>query len=188
MTKPTSEMLLDAAENMVQERGFNAFSFADLSAEVGIAKASVHYHFPTKAVLGHRMLQRYRQRFEATLGDTAASTDDARICLARYAELYEQVLRRDLMCLCGILGAEIMTLPEEMRDELKLFLTRNEDWLVRVLACRGSRLEGASQERCREAAKDIVSMLEGAMLLARATADMSRFQSAKRRIMAEFAG
>ena len=184
---PTSEMLLDAAEKMVQQRGFNAFSFADLSAVVGITKASVHYHFPTKAALGHRMLQRYRQRFEAALGEIAASTDDAGICLTRYAELYERVLRSDLMCLCGILGAEIMTLPEQMRDELKLFLTRNEDWLVRVLACGGSRLEGASQEQRREAAKDIVSMLEGAMLLARATADMSRFQSTKRRVTAEFA-
>ncbi|MDP2026901.1 TetR/AcrR family transcriptional regulator [Sulfuriferula sp.] len=37
---------------MVQRRGFNDFSYADIANEVGIRKASLHHHFPTKTDLG----------------------------------------------------------------------------------------------------------------------------------------
>jgi TetR/AcrR family transcriptional repressor of nem operon len=47
---------LDIAEQLVQTRGFNGFSYADIAAEIGISKASLHYHFPTKAMLGERLI------------------------------------------------------------------------------------------------------------------------------------
>ena len=37
--------LLDSAERAVRQRGFDGFSYADLSKEIGIRKASIHYHF-----------------------------------------------------------------------------------------------------------------------------------------------
>ena len=43
--------LLSHAESLVRERGFDAFSYADLAKGADITKASVHHHFPTKAAL-----------------------------------------------------------------------------------------------------------------------------------------
>ncbi len=48
----TKELLLKEAEMLVRTRGFAAFSYADLSERVGIRKASIHHHFPTKEELG----------------------------------------------------------------------------------------------------------------------------------------
>ena len=49
----TATRILDVAEGLVQARGFNGFSYADVaSQEVGITKAALHYHFPGKADLG----------------------------------------------------------------------------------------------------------------------------------------
>ena len=54
----TRSRILDVAEQLVQTRGFNGFSYADISAELGITKASLHYHFATKAEHGRTLVAR----------------------------------------------------------------------------------------------------------------------------------
>ena len=44
----TPARILDVAERLVQVRGFNGFSYADVAAELGVTKASLHYHFPAR--------------------------------------------------------------------------------------------------------------------------------------------
>ena len=60
----TADRILDSAERLVQVRGFNAFSYADVARELGITKASLHYHFAGKAELGsgagHPLLEAVR--------------------------------------------------------------------------------------------------------------------------------
>lgn len=46
------EQILTSAQRLVQQRGFNGFSYADIADEVGIRKASLHHYFPTKTDLG----------------------------------------------------------------------------------------------------------------------------------------
>jgi TetR/AcrR family transcriptional regulator, transcriptional repressor for nem operon len=64
----TPERILDVAQRLVQLRGFNGFSYADVASELGITKASLHYHFPTKAELGEALVARYGDRFAQGLG------------------------------------------------------------------------------------------------------------------------
>src|SRR6516162_2979326 len=65
----TASRVLDAAEALVQVRGFNGFSYNDIAAELQITKASLHYHFATKADLGEALITRYAARFlEALAG------------------------------------------------------------------------------------------------------------------------
>ena len=68
----TSSRILDIAEHLVQTRGFNAFSYADIAAALNITKASLHYHFPTKAKLGERLVERYQESFLAALARIGA--------------------------------------------------------------------------------------------------------------------
>ena len=51
----TAQRILDIAARLVQTRGFNGFSYADVAAELEVTKASLHYHFPTKAELGRKL-------------------------------------------------------------------------------------------------------------------------------------
>src|SRR3712207_7018673 len=50
-SEPMRDRLLDVAQELVQRVGANAMSYQDLSKALGITKASIHYHFPTKADL-----------------------------------------------------------------------------------------------------------------------------------------
>ena len=62
----TRHALLDAAGELAQTRGYNAFSFRDLSERIGVTTASIHYHFPSKADLGRELVIRYRDGCNTT--------------------------------------------------------------------------------------------------------------------------
>ena len=70
----TADRILDVAERLVQMLGFNGFSYADIAAELKITKASLHYHFATKAELGARLIARYQGRFQAALAASVMAT------------------------------------------------------------------------------------------------------------------
>lgn len=162
----TRDRLLDAAAKAVQTRGYNGFSFHDLSTEIGIKTASIHYHFPTKAALGQVLVQRYNRDFMAALGDPDADPPEA--CIARYINLFRQSLYQGRMCLCGMVGAEIEDIPEPVAAEVRAFFAANRVWLERVLA-RQNDSEPA------EKAALIIAALEGAMLMARVSGDNGLF-------------
>ena len=63
----TASRILDVAERLVQGRGFNGFSYADIAAELQITKAALHYHFAGKAALGEALIARYSGRFMGAL-------------------------------------------------------------------------------------------------------------------------
>src|SRR5690242_7052662 len=110
----TAERILDIAERLVQTRGFNSFSYADIANELGITTASLHYHYLGKAELGQALIGRYSDHFSAALDRIDRDTPDARAKLERYAGLYSGVLASQRMCMCGILAAEYQTLPKPM--------------------------------------------------------------------------
>ena len=129
----TAEQILDVSERLVQSRGFNGFSYANVAAELSITTASLHYHFPGKAELGEALIERYAARFADALSAIDMRAPDAPAKLAAYAGLYADVLRGERMCLCGMLAAEYETLPQPMRDAVVGFFDDNEEWLARVL-------------------------------------------------------
>jgi TetR/AcrR family transcriptional repressor of nem operon len=179
----TAERCLDIAERLVQLRGFNNFSYADIARELKITTASLHYHFPGKAELGHALIARYTERFLAALGQIDRDQRDAHAKLEAYAGLYADVLRDQRMCLCGILAAEYQTLPEPMREAVTHFFDENQKWLVAVLtqgqADHTLHIKGPTDDL----AHTIISTLEGAMLVARPYGDPDIFNSTTRHLL-----
>src|ERR1700733_4336739 len=108
--------ILDVAERLAQTLGYNGFSYADIAAQLGVTKASLHYHFPTKAELGRALIERYRTVFGAALEAIDQSDVTPREKLQRYVGLYDSVLSDERMCLCGMLAAEYATLPRPMQE------------------------------------------------------------------------
>jgi TetR/AcrR family transcriptional repressor of nem operon len=180
----TAERILDIAERLVQIRGFNNFSYADIATELGITKASLHYHYPGKAELGQALITRYAARFFEALARIDHDLAGAPAKLEAYAELYAGVLRGERMCMCGILAAEYQTLPGPMRGAVIEFFDENQRWLSEVLTegrTRGTLTFSGSAD---EIAQGILSTLEGAMLVARPYGDVARFDSTARQLLA----
>lgn len=159
------EEILDVAEAMIRNVGFNGFSTRDVASAVGIKSASVHYHFPTKADMGAAVTERYTDRFLNELGDPRQFKDDAREVVALYVDTFrETLIRDDKLCLCAVLGAEIGGLPLEVGSQTRVFFARNLAWLRKALA-ESSKM---SVPEASAFAVHILAALEGGMILSKA--------------------
>ncbi|GEM46331.1 TetR/AcrR family transcriptional regulator [Deinococcus cellulosilyticus] len=173
----TYNLILDVAQHLVQERGFNAFSYKDISQALGIKNASIHYHFPGKTDLGVALVRRYRNRLHQVLSQLQQQPQGAPQMLEVYLVGYRTVVHEDgRICLCAALAADLNTLPESIQTEVAAFFQLNQDWLSRVME-QGSesgqlKFSGSPQH----AAEVFLATLEGGMLLARSYRDMGRFE------------
>jgi TetR/AcrR family transcriptional repressor of nem operon len=184
----TRARILDTAERLVQMRGFNGFSYADVATELGLTKASLHYHFPGKAELGEALIARYTERFTRELERIDADRLAPGAKLTAYASLYADVLRQDRMCLCGMLAAEYETLPPSMSDAILRFFDRNEGWLQTVMEDGRADHSMSFDGTAADGAQTMLGGLEGAMLVARPYHDVGRFEAAASRLIAGLTG
>ena len=183
---PTAEKILDIAERLAQTRGFNGFSYADIAAQLPVTKASLHYHFASKAELGRALIRRYQTVFVRALDAIDKESRNAPQKLKRYVALYDGVMRDDRMCLCGMFAAEYATLPPPMQEELRRFFDANEQWLTAVLAQGRDAGELAFWDSPQERSRIFVGALEGAMLVARSYNDDKRFRVTAEHLLADF--
>jgi TetR/AcrR family transcriptional regulator, transcriptional repressor for nem operon len=184
---PAATAILDVAERLAQTRGYNGFSYADIAAELGVTKASLHYHFPSKAELGRALIVRYHGLFGAALDSIDGQTKSPQEKLKRYVGLYDSVLSNERMCLCGMLAAEYATLPGPMQEGLTAFFDANERWLTAVLEDGLRAGTFAFREAAKERARVLLGALEGAMLVARSYGNARRFQTAAASVLADLA-
>jgi TetR/AcrR family transcriptional repressor of nem operon len=176
--------ILDIAQRLVQTRGFNAFSYGDIAAELGVKRAAIHYHFASKEILGKELLSRYRTVFMARLEDIARGDDAARK-LNDYAKLYVDVLKHDdRLCLCGMMAADLMTLPESMREEINGFFADNERWLTVVIDSGMTAHQLTVQADPRVIAQLVLDTLEGGMLVSRCQGKVARFRTVIQQLFA----
>jgi len=181
----TSQRILDVAERLMQVRGYNGFSYADIASTLRVTKASLHYHFPSKAELGTRLMECYTHGFLAALAEIDATSTSARERLERYISIYSDVLANNRMCLCGMLAAEYATLPKSIKAEVTRFFDANETWLTGVLEEGKQTASVKFSGPSLEAARVLIAALEGAMMLARSYGDVERFERAGKRLLAE---
>ena len=167
----------------MQTRGYNAFSYADIATALNVTKASLHYHFPSKAALGLSLIVRYESRFRRLLEIIQNSGQPAAQQIRSYMSIYAGVLADHRMCMCGMLAAEFETLPKPMQSALDHFFGMNETWLEAMLH-QGLREECLRfDEDPKPLAQFIVATLEGAMMLGRSHADDQRFHAAVQRLL-----
>jgi TetR/AcrR family transcriptional repressor of nem operon len=165
---------METATGLVRRQGYSAFSYADLAEAVGIRKASIHHHFPSKEDLGEAVVDAYTSSFAVQLDEIGKETADPIERLSRYAALYREGLARKEACLCGVLASEISILPDRVQNGVRRFLSLNLRWLEETLKDgRGGGLKSDIQPR-REA-RTVLSALQGALIIGLSTRDPTAF-------------
>lgn len=182
------EHILSVAQKLVQQRGFNGFSYADIAEEVGIRKASLHHHFATKVELGRALIEIYTEQLVQELKRINDSCPQADAKLGAYIAIYKNTLCADRMCLGGMLASDLMTLDEAMLPGLRRFFAANVEWLTEILA------EGKQQQvfgftgAAADHARMIVASMQGALLIARASEDTDAFDRTAAVLVADVSG
>ena len=86
---PTSADILACARSLIVAGGYNGFSYADIADVVGIRKASIHHHFPSKVDLVRTLVARYREEAEAGMANLELQVSDPLEQLRFYAGYWE---------------------------------------------------------------------------------------------------
>lgn len=173
--RDTRAELLFQAETLVRSRGYAGFSYADLSEAVGIRKASIHHHFPTKVDLGAALVEAYEARYADAMAGILAEVPDGPGRIAAYGKLYLGGVEQGLGCLCAALAIEGEALPERLRGDIVAFFRKHLTWLEEVL--RAGVADGSLRAGLDPAmhARSILATLEGALLMERLFASPAAF-------------
>ncbi len=168
------DLLIAAANELLQTRGFNAFSFRDLAERVGIKSSSVHYYFPTKQDLGQALLREYREAMRVALANLDTHPGVAER-LQGLVTLFADTAAQDQWCLAGMLASDYATLDEPLRREVRSFFCLVEQWLAQQALAAAPRCDPASAQRLGRLA---FALLEGALLSARVHGDPAQVTAA----------
>lgn len=161
------EALLEHAQTLLMTRGYNAFSYRDLAELVGVKTSSIHYYFPAKEDLALEAVNAYSADLMSSVYaiDSSAPADKK---LDRYAKVFGRILGGgNQICLCGMLAADIESLPDKVRQAVQAYFKANENWLAKVLA------EGEAQDtldvggKPEAAARTLYAAFQGSLLASR---------------------
>ena len=130
----TREKILELGENLIRTKGYNAFSYQDISSELGIKNAAVHYYFPFKENLGTSIVKTNIQRFEEMVENMHSRGFDEWQQLESFIKIYIKSHREQKKCLVGSLGPDFNTLSDTTKMELKHMVEIILKWLAEILA------------------------------------------------------
>lgn len=165
MSITTKAALLSCAETQMRSKGYSAFSYADLAAKVGIRKASIHHHFPTKECLGAELINDYIARFNETLVSIEAQHPDPLQRLQAFSRLFVISANEGLLPLCGALAAEMAALPLSLQGLTRDFFNAQLTWLHTTLDDAVLEHNWSPGTTAQNFAFMLLSMLEGASLI-----------------------
>lgn len=186
----TAVRILDLAEMLIQTRGYSAFSYQDISEVLGITKASIHYHFESKADLGIAVIERYTENFGNELKRVAANESLSSLTmLDHYTKPFLQFADTpDRVCICGSLAGEVLALPPPLRERVERFFTDHQAWLTAILKRGVARREFELAAPAPKTARAIFGALQGALLVRRATGDVSQLKDVVAVIKSQLTG
>ncbi len=162
----TQEKIIALSNVLIQQRGFQGFSYADLENGIGIRKASIHHHFPSKTDLGLAYCDYKTAQFkqlQAELNQLPAGMQR----LQGYLDAFSDCAEQGQMCgVYAMLSDSHLLLPEL---QLAIYrLAQLEQHLLQdILASGQASAEIRDAQSPTELAMMVSAALKGALLLNR---------------------
>jgi len=188
-SRDTKAELLKAAIELLQTRGYNAFSYQDLSELLDISKASIHYHFPAKEDLGVSLMEFGQSRFKAWRESIKENSMSATAVLEAYFSYYAKISAEGTqVCPGGAMLAEWNTLPERLQKAAEALSADHRNWVTAVLE-RG-RKEGdfTKQGSLDEQYKFIRAAIQGSLQIGRSEHRAEYLRTVTKQVLAALKG
>ncbi|MBW3519468.1 TetR/AcrR family transcriptional regulator [Flavobacterium sp. NKUCC04_CG] len=129
--KDTRHEIVVLADQLIRSKGFNAFSYADISKVLGLKNAAVHYHFPSKFDLGLTVIKKTIETFEVL--STSWSGLEIPEQLEQYMGIWDRTKAENCVCLMGALAPSFDTLSIDMQQALTVLGNTIIAWLSQLL-------------------------------------------------------
>ncbi len=161
--------ILDLALTLIQHRSYSAFSYRDLSEQLGISKAAIHHHFPSKESLGVAAAERYHEQIKSVLMRSTKQSDDPWKQFEGYLKMVDGIVETEnRICAAGSVQADYKDVPESVRDEMAALISFIISWITGVI--QAGRKQGTMDfpGESMDQAIYIFTAVQGAMQIGRA--------------------
>jgi TetR/AcrR family transcriptional regulator, transcriptional repressor for nem operon len=182
-TSDAREKILQAAQQLIELRGYSALGVAEICKAAGVPKGSFYYFFESKEVLALAVIDKHW---------AAQHRDWERILLSdaqplqRLRQLFEETEAGQRVgqqscgtvsgCLFGNLTLELSNQTEPIRARLQEIFDAQVDMVEQVVTDAQQRGD-VSISDAREAARSVVAQLEGQVLFAKLYNNPQRLES-----------
>ncbi len=164
----TREQIMDRAAQLLMSRGFNGFSYRDISSHLGVRNAAVHYHFPAKTDLALALIDEYRKVLRRGTAEFMAYGGSALQQLEGFfAFTGKQCQLGRCICPFGAFSIDYNELPEELQKATSSFMDETLRWMSKVMEMGRDSGEFSFAGDASAKALVVLSSLQGARQLAR---------------------
>jgi len=163
----TRENIVRLGDLLIRDKGFNAFSFYDISKELKIKNASIHYHFPTKTDLGVSILKDHQEKLDTLIQSTESKSP--LIKLNAFLSIYSTIKSEGRVCLVGSLATDLNSVDTKIAKELKVFANEILKWVTSILEEGKTKKVFSFQGNARTKALMIITNMLAALQVSRLT-------------------
>jgi len=178
----TREKIIQVGDELIRNRGYNAFSFSDISKELKIKNASIHYYFPTKSMLVISIIQKHELILEKFKMSVSAGSSMEK--MTKFLSVYAAGRFNNKISILGALTNDYYTFEAPVQTELKILMENTLNWLTDTLkeGKTGGEFHYSMDHRTK--ALMIITNILGAEQLARITFKHD-FQEIKATLLAD---
>lgn len=135
----TRDHIVEAADALFYEKGFDHTAFSDIARAVGISRGNFYYHFRTKDEILTAVIDRRLARTAETLAGWQAQAADPAGRIRRFIAMLvanrEPIMRHG--CPVGTMCQELAKLGHPAQPDAARLFTLFRDWLARQFAEAG---------------------------------------------------
>ncbi|MGQ7889158.1 TetR/AcrR family transcriptional regulator [Paenibacillus sp. WC2504] len=154
--------ILDLALKLIREKGYVAISYDDLSKQLGVTKASIHYHFEKKEDLGVAVTERMQKNLENLLlfinNSTMTVEEKLMHFIARQIEISGEGI-----CPISSLQSDFLSLPDIIRQKVQEVSQFELNVLINILTEGYNEDIVQKSEDVESLAYTILSCIKGAL-------------------------
>lgn len=156
----TQQEILEIAESMLRSRGFNSFSYKDISSILDVKNAAIHHYFPTKTGLSVQIVKHETEKIKR-MRQTGIEGLKALVTTFYHASQKSQI------CLTGSLTPDYTQLPDEMKTTVREMCLVTLKWVAGCLEMARSKRDLYFQGSADDRALLFLSTLLSSLLLSR---------------------
>jgi TetR/AcrR family transcriptional repressor of nem operon len=163
----TRNSIIEKADTLFYESGFEATSFADIAAAVSISRGNFYHHFRTKDEILDAVITRRMERTRSMLEDWQEKGQDprGRILFFIHIVIANQAEIMTFGCPVGTLCSELAKLNHGAKGRAAEIFTLFRDWLAGQFRALGAG------DRAEELALCVLAWSQGVAVIASAFRD-----------------
>lgn len=111
--------IIELALRNIRERGYLSFSYDDLAKELGVTKASIHYHFEKKEDLGLAVCAKIKEGLENSFNTVVEAKMNEEDKLWEFISIRAKQIEKNEVCPISSLQADFNFLPFSMQENVQ---------------------------------------------------------------------